>query len=163
LDWRLDGEKYSSAVSRIIKNNYPESLIDVAPPGDGDRAKAKQWFMHEGLGEGAARNKAATYLLIGNPTPGESVQRSANGTKVKEEAPAKPQNRKRSSAKAAPISSETRAANVVGGEAEANPASGSSRDGIPLNINLQIHIGADASPEQIEAVFSAMKRYLYDK
>jgi hypothetical protein len=35
-------------------------------------------------------------------------------------------------------------------------------DPIPLNVNVQIHISADASGEQIESIFSAMRRYLYD-
>jgi|SRR3954452_4152889 hypothetical protein len=33
---------------------------------------------------------------------------------------------------------------------------------MPLNINVQIHISADASGEQIQTIFSSMRRYLYD-
>jgi hypothetical protein len=31
---------------------------------------------------------------------------------------------------------------------------------MPLNVNVQIHISADASSEQIEAIFANMKKYL---
>lgn len=30
-----------------------------------------------------------------------------------------------------------------------------------LNINLQIHISSDASPEQIEKIFESMSKYIY--
>jgi hypothetical protein len=33
---------------------------------------------------------------------------------------------------------------------------------MPLNINVQIHISAEATGAQIESIFSAMRRYLYD-
>jgi peptide/nickel transport system substrate-binding protein len=33
---------------------------------------------------------------------------------------------------------------------------------VPLNINVQIHISADAGSEQIEAIFNAMRRYLHE-
>ena len=32
---------------------------------------------------------------------------------------------------------------------------------MPLNINVQIHISAEATGEQIESIFTAMRRYLY--
>jgi hypothetical protein len=140
LKWRLE-EKYQEAV----ESTYPESLRSMAPPETGERSKAISWFKHEGLGEGAAKNKAATYFMIGSPVPGESPSRSVNagvsaGSSRKVAKPKEPT------------------------PSQAKPSSGVTHtDSIPLNVNVQIHIGADASSEQIEAIFSAMRRYLYDK
>src|SRR5689334_5681375 len=60
--WRLD-ETYADAVKELVASTYPEGLLQVAPPGDADRSRIVNWFMLEGLGKGAAGNKAATYLL----------------------------------------------------------------------------------------------------
>lgn len=35
-------------------------------------------------------------------------------------------------------------------------------DQIPLNLNIQIHISADAGTDQIETIFRAMRMYLND-
>ena len=69
--WRLD-ESYTEAVGEIIRANYPEGLIHVAPPGRADRDKVIAWFKRDGLGEGSAGNKAATYLLLSTPSPNEA-------------------------------------------------------------------------------------------
>jgi hypothetical protein len=66
--WRLDAT-YKGAVSELIASVYPQSLRDVAPADGADRQKAVAWFLQEGLGEGSAKNKAATYFLLGTPDP----------------------------------------------------------------------------------------------
>jgi hypothetical protein len=43
-----------------------------------------------------------------------------------------------------------------------SPPQGRSGEAFPLNVNVQIHISADAGTEQIESIFQAMRRYLYD-
>jgi len=145
--WR-NSDTYWDAVQEILKSAYPESLLHVAPPEDQDRQKAIAWFTHEGLGSGTAGNKAATYLMIGSRTPNESPVRSASPQKTSSEV-----------AKAAKTSP-TKQAQSAGARAE---ASGRHVDLMPLNVNVQIHISADATGEQIESIFSAMRRYLYDK
>lgn len=149
--WRLD-DTYSEAVREIVERSYPEGLIHVAPPGEADRQKVVSWFLREGLGQGAAGNKAATYLLMSSPEPSEAPargqQRESNGAPVRK--------------KAAPVREQPKPA----GEAPKPPAAsggGAGRiDAMPLNVNVQIHISADAGSEQIEAIFKAMRRYLYD-
>ena len=147
LEWRIDGT-YSSAVEKLVKKIYPQALLDLAPHGEGDRQKATNFFMREGLGQGAAGNKAATYFMIGSPTPNESPVRSQE--------------------KSAPKSTRsTQRVRPAGGQFSENPprslSGRESADGIPLNVNVQIHISADATSDQIESIFSAMRRYLYDK
>lgn len=147
--WRLEAS-YADAI-RELANLYPQGLRDIAPPGEADRQKVVTWFQHEGLGEGAAKNKAATYLLVTSLTPNDAPNRSsANRT---EEAVTRPN-------RASPVKrdSPSRA-----GRAPARSRSlGPSADAFPLNLNVQIHISADAGSEQIESIFAAMRRYLYD-
>ncbi len=75
LDWRMDNT-YSDAVENLLKRIYPQALLDIAPHEEGDRQKATSYFMREGLGQGAAGNKAATYFLIGAANPNESPVRA---------------------------------------------------------------------------------------
>jgi hypothetical protein len=158
--WRLD-ETYADAVQELVEATYPEGLVHVAPPGDADRQKIVSWFMREGLGQGAAGNKAATYLMISSPTPNEAPRAGTASGSSEKPARAKTSTRKRGTEPTAP---EERARNRPqthsGGAAEMR--GNSSPDSLPLNINIQIHISADAGTEQIESIFQAMRRYLYD-
>jgi hypothetical protein len=144
LKWRLN-EHYSSAAEELAASIYPQSLRDIAPPSEGNRQKAVSWFMQEGLGQGAATNKAATYFLIGSPLPNESPVRSVEKSK-------------------APTKNASKREQVKVPLARAHMENPRARQGseIPLNVNVQIHISADATSDQIESIFSAMKRYLYD-
>lgn len=151
LEWRLDAS-YHDAAEMLVKNNYPQALIDLAPHTEGDRQKATSFFMREGLGQGAAGNKAATYFLIGASSPNESPARGIPKLK--------------SSSGVSNETAEPRArrsaVNKRGSEQGRRSAHLAKTDGIPLNVNVQIHISADAGTDQIEAIFSAMKRYLND-
>lgn len=148
--WRLD-DTYAEAAAELIERNYPEGLRDLSPPGEGDRQKVVNWFLREGLGQGAAGNKAATYFLMGTPGPNEAPIRGA--TRVSTEETKAPTSRRSSSAPK-PTAPSKRAA--------ASGARRTAPDQLPLNVNVQIHISADAGSEQIEAIFQAMRRYLYD-
>jgi hypothetical protein len=152
-DWRLDSS-YHVAVEKLIKQVYPQALLDLAPHEEGDRQKATSYFMREGLGQGAAGNKAATYFLIGSRNPNESPSR--NGGKVRVGTSAS----SGGSEKTAPR--QERAVPKQKGPADHTHGNSAFSGTMPLNINVQIHISADAGTEQIEAIFSAMKRYLND-
>jgi hypothetical protein len=151
-EWRIDAS-YQDAVEKLMKRVYPQALLDLAPHDEGDRQKATSFFMKQGLGQGAAGNKAATYFLIGAKNPNESpVRNSVKGKSASLTSDSSSQQRtviqKRSSG-----NSKEQGGRMV----TPTPV-----DTIPLNVNVQIHIGADAGTEQIEAIFSAMKRYLND-
>jgi len=150
--WRLD-QSYPEAVEELIKKNYPEGLIHLANPSEGDRQKVVAWFEREGPGRGAAGNKAATYLLLGSPTPNEAPAK-ANSKPAKKTVSAK----KKASSDS--LSSGARESSV--GPSKVRQANGDRFDGnvMPLNVNVQIHISADAGVDQINAIFAAMRRYL---
>lgn len=131
--------------------SIPKSLTDIAPRGDADRQKIVSWFLREGLGSGSAGNKAATYLLISSGSPNEAPARG-NASPQKSSPP-----RTVPSKKAVPSQP---AGTIAKTNEGATSFAGTGK--IPLNINVQIHISAEASSEQIELIFSAMRRYLYD-
>lgn len=149
--WRHD-DTYADAVGEILSNVYPEGLIQVAPPEAADRQKVISWFTKEGLGIGTAGNKAATYLLIGSVAPNESPSRGSSH----------PQ--KNGSREGKPVKQATKAASekVQVAQPMERPPRVVQHEPMPLNVNVQIHISAEASSEQIESIFSAMRRYLYD-
>lgn len=159
--WRLD-ESYAEAVDQLIQSTYPEGLIHVAPPGEAERQKVVSWFMREGLGQGAAGNKAATYLLLSSPTPNEAPRAATKASQA--DNTARPRTSSRRQASAAPKAG--RPSNPIASEQSTDSERNSPRRGgleaFPLNINVQIHISADAGTEQIESIFQAMRRYLYD-
>jgi hypothetical protein len=146
--WRND-ETYWQAVQEILKAAYPAGLLQVAPPEDADRQKVVSWFTHEGLGSGTAGNKAATYLMIATRRPNEAPSRS-NSTQKSTTETARSQ-------KGKTVAKQPQA------KAAVSESSSQQYDPMPLNVNVQIHISADATGDQIESIFSAMRRYLYDK
>lgn len=159
MKWRLDAT-YPVAVEELISKVYPQSLIDLAPPGEGDRQKAISWFLQEGLGQGTAGNKAATYLMLGSRVPNEAPARGNNGrTSVDESKPSSRETKTSARTK----SVREHASKVQHPPGGNNGENRSDNTSIPLNVNVQIHISADAGSDQIESIFSAMRRYLYDK
>lgn len=157
--WRLD-DSYAEAVTEIVEEVYPEGLRHLAPPGEAERTKVVSWFLREGLGQGAAGNKAATYLLLSSLTPNEAPKPTS---KASVEASAKPRQ-----AKGPPmLKTKNGATNLDDQSKQDDQEKGSRRartgvETMPLNVNVQIHISADAGSEQIESIFQAMRRYLYD-
>lgn len=137
--WRQDAND-PKVIASVLETAYPDSLRQLAPPGDLDREKVVRWFQGEKLGIGAAKNKAATYLMVASGMTHESPRPSpTNGPKKLRE----------------------RAAAKVEMPARVRRESPRSREAPKpqLAVNVQIHISADASTEQIDAIFSAMRRY----
>ena len=140
--WRLN-ETYEESVRLLIHNAYPTNLVEIAPPENPDRDKVYAWFERQGLGSGSARNKGATYLLVASPEPSETV--------------GKPSPKRKAKPTASEESKSTNDKPTAKPKNEVKPT-----DYMPVNLNLQIHISADATSEQIETIFSAMKKYLKD-
>lgn len=156
MKWRLDAT-YPEAVKELLSATYPKGLLDVAPPSEGDRQRAVDWFLHEGLGHGTATNKAATYFMLGSPTPNEAPSRAASGRKPADES-------KQTKTSTQKVTTVTKPNLGRQSKSESSGKDGDNRnEHIPLNVNVQIHISANAGTDQIESIFSAMRRYLYDK
>lgn len=148
--WRHD-EAYDDVIGEVLSNSYPESLINIAPPGSADRAAVERWFAHAGLGSGTAKNKAGTYLMIANDRPGEIKVRAAPQRSERPQTERKLGSRTESAREKTPVAPARRVEREQLGAA------------FPLNLNVQIHISADASTDQIETIFAAMRKYLHDE
>lgn len=142
--WRQDGQN-KALIAEILDAAYPTDLRELAPIDDLDREKIVRWFMHDGLGEGSAKNKAATYVMIAEGVsddaslPSKSTQ---NNAKAKDPSPKKGKAEAQSSA----VATHKAARNDEGFTPE-------------LAVNVQIHISADASSDQIDAIFASMKKH----
>jgi hypothetical protein len=149
--WRQDD---ATAIADILAKAYPQALLDLAPSDGLDRAKIVRWFTAQGLGSGAAGNKAATYMMIAKGVLGEDVGSSAPFVPRRRSEPAA--NREPARQKPSTSKSATPANRRETGTSDTH------QKRPDLNVNVQIHISADATSEQIETIFAAMKRYFND-
>ena len=151
--WRLD-ESYEEAVDEIVAKNYDEALVAICPPGSVDRSVAKKWFMAQGLGEGSAGNKAATYELISSPEVG-SIEPKSSGSSRETKNPSSARNNK-----------STKRPKSNGAKVDDVPNDNNNGivrpEAFPLNVNIQIHISADATSDQIDSIFKSMRQHLHD-
>lgn len=165
-DWRHD-ENYADVCRRILEATYPRELIDIAPPPSPSRERVTQYIMRRyKLGEGAAKNKAAQYMLLAagvNGPPQERAAKVSNNTNVKQI----PKHKAAPSGQRAPkqelkngntspeiqLNDPPSAKHALARQAafETSPS---------LHINIQIHISLDSTSEQIETIFKQMSLHL---
>lgn len=149
-DWRLD-EKYGSACNNMIANVYSSELLDLFPDSDIDRNSARNWFMSQGVGQGAADKMVALFVLMKS---GE-IKEAKVSTPKKAKPPTKAAEK---TAKPQTVSGEDNGAstNLPSAVKESKTSNRPN-----LHIDLQIHISPDSTPEQIEAIFASMGKHLY--
>lgn len=150
--WRVDAS-YADACQEILEEVYPSDLLaltDSSGEPDGERVKA--WFDHRGFGESNARQMAATYVMIASKQVPEAVASKPKRGRSKGSGV------KRGTSPATQSTART-------GDAVANPTSEPSKQttsaGPNLHLDIQIHIPADASAEQIDQIFESMARHVY--
>jgi hypothetical protein len=160
--WR-DDEHYSEVCAAMVKEVYPEELISAVPDPRLEKEKAKSWFARQaGVGQDASSRMVALYTTLVeadvSKQPDQERKPAAKKASTKAAATASPANtnpKLRSSRQMPRASSKT-------GSVPSNGADEHVQPKIPeLNINLQIHISADASPDQIEQIFASMSKHLY--
>jgi hypothetical protein len=147
-----DDNLYEEFCTDIIKKIYPQELIDAFPDKDSDKSKVLSWFMnHTGVGEAGARRMVAFYSILIEANPNVTKATSSSKSKEQKDKPIKVKKTK----------SVSKIENRK--EAEENPSSSSSRQLVSpeLNINIQIHISSDASPDMIKSIFENMAKYIY--
>lgn len=142
--WRQDGED-PDVIHEILAASYPEDLRDLAPIDDLDRDKIVRWFMNDGLGEGSAKNKTATYITLAEGVGEDAAVPSKVAPKKRA------MKAKTGQAERQLPPSKTKDRQVDKGRAETFAPE--------LAVNVQIHISADASTDQIEAIFASMKKH----
>ena len=154
--WRDDGH-YLEICKAIATKVYPKELIDAVPNPRDSRDAAKRWFAnHTGSGDSACSRMAALYTVLIEADL--ATQPEGKNTKPKE----------RTQKKIAKVSAPSRAVQSTPSvatpqAASTTPAPVTRNEGPDVSINLQIHISADASPDQIEQLFAAMAKHIYKR
>lgn len=153
--WRVDSS-FGDACQEILDEIYPDDLaILVDDEGHPDAARVKTWFDQKGFGASSARQMTATYVMIARkeilePPAAESTKATPKGSPTKKPA-GKPSE---------PTETET-PLEAVAPEPPVPPAS--TNRGPTLHLDIQIHIPADATLDQIDQIFSSMAKHLYAK
>jgi hypothetical protein len=144
--WR-DDHQYPKVCGDILKGVYPKELSEAVPNPTEDRAAAERWFAQKsGAGAPAVRRMAALYTVL--------VEADASKQPDKEK-PAKA---------VKPKAKEAKQQQVVKPAANpASPASSNPPAAPGVHINLEIHISADASADQIDLIFTAMAKHIYKR
>jgi hypothetical protein len=155
--WRIDST-YAEACQEIIDEVYQGDL-DAFVDADGkpDPQQVRTWFDHKGFGGSNAAQMAATYVMVASKEPPEPMTAPvATGSK----STPKKQAAKAAAKPANPKAAETPA--VVKQTPPPSPEQVDSR-GPNIHLDIQIHIPADASLEQIDKIFESMSKHLYGK
>ena len=144
--WR-DDEQYEKVCNEILKEIYPQELIDLYPkPTNDDKEPISRWFANKGkVGEATSKIMASFYILLSeaNPTAESEVKIKPKTEKPKEKTKIEQKVRK---------SEETDIKRKGDMEQELNIPS--------ININVEIHISSDASDTQIDKIFESMATHL---
>jgi hypothetical protein len=152
--WR-DDELYQQVCADIIRTVYPSDLTDAVPNPTQNRSAAERWFAnHTGTGEVASRKMAALYAVIaqGDPTKQPDQKTKERQNRTNEE---KRIQRKQSK-------NEEKVQMHQEAEHKAGDGLDSKKTLAPsININLQVHISADATPDQIDQIFASMAKHIY--
>jgi hypothetical protein len=152
--WRVDAS-YGEACQEILDEIYPPELASFTDANGGpDRSQVTTWFQHKGFGGSNSRQMAATYVMIAEKNaPGGPA---AEPKKTTRSAPAR-----KAAQRAAKLS--------VDGEGAPKPSrppqppGNQPAVGPNIHLDIQIHIPADASVEQIDQIFASMAKHLYQK
>lgn len=149
--WRVDGT-YAAACQEILDEVYPAELSSLADDDGPDADQVRTWFDHKGFGSSNARQMAATYVMIATKELPAAGNSAAPPRKVK--APSKKATATRKGT-SRPVK-QTPAANdpVV----DATPSTAVRPN---LHLDIQIHIPADATGDQLDRIFESMARHLY--
>ncbi len=151
--WR-DNVQYRTVCKEIIKEVYPQELIDACPDPLSDRASAKRWFGMTGAGEVAIRRMTSFYSILSEADPSKAPE-SIKSKKVSKNSVKKKETIKKK---------ETDKDQQIKNELPINGLNTGVTTSIPgININLQIHISADASPDQIDKIFESMAKHIYKR
>lgn len=155
--WR-DDEHYSEVCNAILNEAYPKELLE-AVPSPVDRSQAERWFAnHTGAGEVAVRRMASLYAVLveADASKQSDQDKAKTGKRDKESARSKAVNRTtgRAPSPAPPIRENKLATTNNSQQLPVAPG---------ININLEIHISADATPDQIDQIFASMAKHIYGR
>jgi hypothetical protein len=147
--WR-DDHQYPKVCGDILKDVYPKELLEAVPNPTEDRAAAERWFAHQSAaGAPAVRRMAALYTVLveADVSKQPDKEKPAKATKS---TPSKAKQAKQQLAAKPPV----------------HPLVDPAKDFLAapgVHINLEIHISADATADQIDQIFTAMAKHIYKR
>jgi len=148
-DWR-DDKKYPEVCEKVREKIYPEALHDAFPTAEADPSEIERWFMNYAkVGAPAAKMHASFYKLLVEADPSKSAEALKEKPPTRILEPKKKEPKKTEPEKTEPRPDEGPDSEVTG----RFPS---------MHLNIQIHIAADASPDQIDKIFASMARHLKD-
>lgn len=155
--WR-DDEHYPEVCKAILTEVYPDELSKAVPDPSKERDKAVRWFANQtGTGEGAASQMASLYSVL---VEADASKQPDQEKKERPKADEKPR-------REAKVPVPAVRAHVPGPRPAPDPSSPDHlREKRPppgININLQVHISADATADQIDQIFASMAKHLYPR
>jgi hypothetical protein len=153
--WR-DDNSYPEVCQAILKEVYPDELLHAVPDPQENRDSTKRWFANQtGSGDAACSRMAALYTILidANPSPKSGASKQKPAQKHPKEMTKPPQ--PKIARKKEPQKSTTIDPSITTHDGEPRIPS--------ININLQVHISADASSDQIEQIFAAMAKHIYKR
>lgn len=165
LDIRDDGH-YAEACERILESVYPDALRNAYDSADEESGKVAGWFMRNArTGQATANMQAKLYLTLLKaelPTGDEKPRTSRRRRSKKSDSTPVPETIK--VAELPKLEGDSNGVTASSGPSSAAPWPNSAGPlGPTLHIDLQIHISADASNAQIDAVFQSMAKHLYGR
>ncbi len=149
-EWRDDGS-YPAVCKAILKEVYPEELLD-AVTDSAQRKQAESWFSRKtGAGNTAVARMAVLYCLLLQADASKQSGEKAGRARTDRKAASKPV-----AVVPAPVE--------PGIRERPAPNSTPNAPQIPgININLEIHISADSTPDQIDEIFKSMAKHIYQR
>lgn len=155
--WRLD-EQYPGVCKRIVESVYPNSLLDAVPMETPRVDAAKSWFMDVArVGDAAAGSMARTYVLLCEADVAKRSEPKAAATRSSRKGSASPRTENRAVTSSGSASDDSELDVRSNGETPF----GEGFTTPSLHIDVQIHIHAESSEKQIDAIFASMAKHLY--
>lgn len=153
--WRDDGH-YAGVCKDMLDGVYPAELREAVPDPNANRPSAERWFANRtGAGEAAVRRMAALYALL---VEGDISKQPDE--KDKKERPVRKATVPTPPVVRAAVPEPPLARRPFGGQDHElqEPKRQKPPD---ININLQVHISADSTSDQIDQIFASMAKHIY--
>jgi hypothetical protein len=160
--WRDDGH-YPEVCKAMLSEVYPTELLHAVADPNTNREQAERWFANRtGTGQVAARRMASVYAVLAEADASKQPDKEKKDRtrKATEERPSREPR-----AIGGPVTSIPSASPAAEPrERENSSGSQGQRQQPPgININLQVHISADATPDQIDQIFASMAKHIYPR
>ena len=150
-----DDKHYGEFCKKVLDQCYPQEIRDIYFEPDSDLIGIRDWFMNKtAVGESGAYKMATFYLMLlqADPSIANDSRRSPSKGKTKVDKKSKP-------SKKVVNTNERQAVSEKADQPSIDQRGKGSKPS--LNINIEVHISSDATPDQIETVFINMAKYIY--